>query len=184
MSAFMGYVMKQMKNQIHFSSHPLSDMKLLLLMSMVAIVSVSFGLGYSIDANKRHFALPPEVKQAATVSMTSYMRTTIEAQGKQQNIPQKQIAGAVAGAGVQAKKTIDDIDKGLASNQAMLPYLFAVILFMILQSILLIFGFIPLLLVKLLFSLLKITRFANEDVAMEEVRHLTLKTIQPHKTKS
>jgi hypothetical protein len=77
----------------------------------------------------------------------------------------------------KAQAAADDIEKQFLPVKKYMPIVLGVLLFFVLQTILLILGFVPILCVNLLFFILKITRFANVKVETKEVKHLTLETV-------
>ncbi|MDD5726060.1 MAG: hypothetical protein PHC53_01460 [Patescibacteria group bacterium] len=173
MCIYLLYIARQLKNQINFSAHPLSDMKLLLLSLLVAQVCVAFGLGYIQDSARRNYVLPPEIKAPIASGLLSQATANIN-QAKATDA-QKKVA--VEAANKQVKTTVDDLEKQFQAIKYMIPYVLGVLLFFLLQTILLVLGFLPIAIARLLFMLLKVTRFANVTVETREIKHLTLKPV-------
>jgi len=170
MCVFLGFVANQLKNQINFSAHPLSDMKLLLLSLAAVQVCVAFGLGYVQDASRRGYILPPEVKTPIASGLLGQAKANIESQ--KATPAQKKIA--IDDATKKAQATVDDFEKQFIPIKQYIPFSLGFLLFILLQAILLVFGFVPIVLARLLFIILKVTRFAEVKVETREIKHLTL----------
>jgi hypothetical protein len=170
MLAFQRFVSKQLKNQINFTPHPLTDMNMLLLLIMSVMVSAAFGIGYVTDAAKRSYLLPPEAKPLISNMMMGQAKSSIDAQ---KGTPEQKKA-ALESATKQVGGTVDGIEKSLLPLKPAIPYLLGIILFSALVSIFSILGFVPILLGKILFRLFRMTRFTNDTVETLEVRHITL----------
>jgi len=171
---FLLYVAKQLKNQINFSAHPLSDMKLLLLSILAAQVCVAFGLGYIQDSTRRNYIVPPEIK----TPIVAWLFSQAEAAINQQKATPAQKKIALEEARKKTQATVDDVEKQMPpAAKGAIPIVLGVSLFLLLQTILLVLGFVPILFAKLLFFLLRLTRFANVTVETKEVKHLTLKSV-------
>lgn len=174
MIAFLAFVSRQLKNQIHFSAHPLSDMKLLLLSLLLALVCVAFGSGYAADAARRNYVIPPEIRAPLTDAVFGFYKSTIESQAKQQNAKPAQVTAAMDSARQQALKMADDAEKSIQPAKPFIPAALGVLLFLFLQSVFLILGFVPILIAGLVLWLLRLTKFARTEVETREVTHLTL----------
>ncbi len=173
MCLFLMYVSKQLSNQINFSAHPLSDMKLLLLSLLAIQVCVAFGLGYVNDSARRNYILPPEIKTQIVGGLMSQATGMINSQKAAPAL--KKVA--LDEAGKKAQTASDDIEKQFQGIKTYIPIVLGVLLFFVLQTIFLILGFVPIACAKLLFFLLRITHFANVSVETKEVKHLTLKPV-------
>lgn len=173
MCLFLLYIARQLKNQINFSAHPLSDMKLLLLSLLAVQVCVAFGMGYVYDSARRNYVLPPEIKAQIAGGLLGQATANIN----QAKATPAQKKTALDAAGKQVQTTADDLEKQFQAVKSYIPAVFGVILFLLLQTVLLIFGFVPIAIAKLLLILLKITHFANVTVETREVKHLTLKPV-------
>lgn len=173
MCLFLLYIARQLKNQINFSAHPLSDMKLLLLSLLAVQVCVAFGMGYVYDSARRNYVLPPEIKAQIAGGLLGQATANIN----QAKATPAQKKTALDAAGKQVQTTADDLEKQFQAVKSYIPAVLGVILFLLLQTVLLIFGFVPIAIAKLLLILLKITHFANVTVETREVKHLTLKPV-------
>ncbi|MFA6099355.1 MAG: hypothetical protein WC750_00575 [Patescibacteria group bacterium] len=174
MCIFLLYVANQLKNQINFSAHPLSDMKLLLLSLLVVQVCVAFGLGYVQDSVRRNYLLPPEIKSQIAGTIYNQLKINI-IDPSQTTAAQKKTA--LAEATKNSQTAVDDLDKQLQPVKNYIPVVLGILLFFLLQTMVLILGFVPIVIARLLFMLLKITHFAHVTVETKEVKHLTLKPV-------
>lgn len=173
MGIYLLYVANQLRNQINFSAHPLSDMKLLLLTLLAVQVCVAFGLGYMHDASRRGYLIPPEIKAPIVNGLLGQAKGSID----QAKATPAQKKTALDDATKKSQTTVDDMEKQLQPVKNYIPVALGVILFFFLQTIFLILGFVPIVFARLLFMLLKITHFANVTVETKEVKHLTLKPV-------
>lgn len=174
MGVFLLYVANQLKNQINFSAHPLSDMKLLLLSLLVIQVCVAFGLGYVHDSASRNYLLPPEIKTPIAGTILNQLKINI-IDPTQATAAQKKTA--LADATKNTQNMMDDLEKQLQPVKVGIPIALGVLLFFLLQTMILILGFVPIVIARLLFILLRITHFAHVTVETKEVKHLTLKPV-------
>lgn len=173
MCIYLLYIARQLKNQINPSAHPLSDMKLLLLSLLVVQICVAFGLGYIYDSTRRDYVLPPEIRAPIASGLLSQATANIN-QAKATDA-QKKVA--LEAANKQVQTTVDDVEKQFQAVKYAIPYVLGVLLFFILQTILLVLGFLPIAIAKLVFIILKATRFAHVTVETREIKHLTLKPV-------
>lgn len=167
---FMLYVGNQLKNQINFSAHPLSDMKLLLLSVLTISTCVSFGLGYLADSSRRDYLVPPGIKTALVDFTMSLTQGSIDAQ----SLPPALKKAATD----QVRKTVasglDDAEKSLQPYKSSIPVLLGVTLFSLLSTVLFVLAFVPLLLTRLVFAFLRLTGFAKVATETREVKHLVI----------
>jgi hypothetical protein len=173
MVLFLTYVSHQLKNQIHFSTHPLSDMKLLLLSLLFAFVSVAFGLGYAADAETRGFIIPPEIRAPLTETVIRLYGSTVESQASKQNLPPAQVAEVKKMARTQVQTMVDGAEAGLRQWKPYAAGVLGILLFLTLTTLLL-FGFVPILIAWIVIWFLRATGFVRTETETIDVTHLTL----------
>lgn len=167
---FVLYVGKQLKNQINFSAHPFSDMKLLLLSVLAISTCVSFGLGYIKDSTQHNYIVPPQVNNALGDLAALLAKSTID----QQPLKPEQKTAALEQVRKAAMSGLEGMEKNLGPYKSSIPWLLGFTLFSILTTVFFLLGFVPLLLAKLLFALLRVTGFAKVTTEMREVKHLVI----------
>lgn len=178
MSLYALYVSRQLKNQVNFSLHPLSDMKMLLFSLLAVLISVSFALGYSTDS-ARHggYIFPPEIKTLGVNYLYDQQKPLIEKQPGTKAQKEK----ALKTAREKMQTTIDDIEKGFKPVQMVIPVILGVSLFFIAQLAFILLSFVAMGVLSLLFFILKITHFTHLANEMREVTYITLEPVDDKK---
>lgn len=178
MSLYALYISKQLRNQVNFSLHPLSDMKVLLFSLLAALISVSFALGYSTDS-ARHggYILPPEIKTLGVNYLYDQQKPLIDAQPGTKAQKEK----ALKAAHDKMQSTVDDMEKGLKPIQVGIPFMLGVSLFFIIQLIFILLSFVAMASLSLLFFILKVTHFTHLANEMREVTYITLEPVDEKK---
>ncbi len=167
---FVLYVGKQLKNQINFSAHPFSDMKLMLLSVLTVLTCVSFGLGYVKDSTRHNYIIPSQVNSALGDFVVLLVQESID----KQPLKPEQKKAAIDQIRKTAVSGLEGMEKNLGPYKSSIPALLGVTLFSILSTVLFLLGFVPLLLARLLFALLKATGFAKITTETREVKHLVI----------
>lgn len=178
MSLYALYVSKQLKNQVNFSLHPLSDMKMILFSLLAALISVSFALGYSTDS-ARHggYIFPPEIKTLGVNYLYDQQKPLIEKQPGTKAQKEK----ALKAAREKMQSTIDDAEKAFKPIQTAIPAMLGASLFFIAQLVFILLSFVAMGLLSLLFFILKITHFTHLANEMREVTYITLEPVDDKK---
>ncbi len=178
MSFYALNVSRQLKNQIVFSPHPLSDMKILLFSFLAAIISVSFALGYSIDS-ARHggYILPPEIKTLAVNYVYDQQRPIIEKQPGSKIQKEKVLTAARE----KTQSMVDDAEKSIKPLQAWISPMLGISLFFIVQMVFMLLSFVSMIILRLLFFIFKITRFSHMANEMKEITYITLQPVDDRK---
>jgi len=157
------------KNQIKWNLHPLFDAEKLLVLPLTLIIASSFSLGYMNDASRRHFILPPEIKQ---MFMTSVVQKTID-----QNFPKASVAErkvVFEKAKPQIEELWKSIEDGFKPLGPFMPLVLGALMFFVLESALLIISFVPLILLSILFLLLRLARVTRYQAETVEAKRLVL----------
>ena len=168
---FFFFIARSLQNQIHFSSHPIGNMKALLCATLAGLVSFSFALGYGADAGRRGFVFPPELKSAVTENIFSKIKAQIEIEAA----PTAQKQAAMKAAHQKVQETVDGFEKQLKSYQHELPVFFAFLLFFVFQLVFLLVEWVAQIIFPIVFFILRVTHFAHLAVESQEVTRLTLK---------
>lgn len=167
---YLRFVFRQLENQVNFSTHPLSDMKFLLFSLLALLVTVTFGLGYSVDAARRSYVIPPEIRAPTLDFVMSQAKTTVD----KQKISAAQKKEALASTRNKIESTLNDLEKQAQPTKKWIPIIIDVTLFFIVQIVFILLGFISLVVLQLVFFLLKLTHFAHLNVEKREIKHLTI----------
>ncbi|MBI5152153.1 hypothetical protein HZA39_01345 [Candidatus Peregrinibacteria bacterium] len=172
---YLYFVVKQMRNQVNFSTHPLGEKKLLVCSLLALLIAVSLGLGYAEDSARRNYIIVPEIK---TLAQDYVVYQAIQIAVKQYpKITAKQKEAAAESVKKNMKKTFDDVEKNMEKYKSTLPVIFGAIAFMIFQMVLIFIAMIASIFSTFIFSLLRITHFTRITTETCEVKHLTLKTV-------
>jgi len=177
------FVMEQIENQINFSVRPLGDKKTLVGVFLAILICVSFGLGYFNEATVGKYAIPPKAREYVTETVFKTLEKTVEDQMKVQTEGQKlskkqqaeldkQKQDAITKAKDELKKTLDDAEKQLLPYKNYVAVTLGVLAFFVFQTLF----FVLLLLLSpmflLVFFVMKLTRFTNEEAEKVEVKRL------------
>ena len=163
-------VARQLNNQVHFSTHPLSDMKVLLFLILSVLATLTFGLGYTRDAASRNYIIPPEVKAPIVNMIIEQGKSLLD---KQTGSP-AQKKEALRQFSQKTQEVADEYEKKIIPYRNYIPVIIDIILFSLLGTVFLVLSFIMPFVLKLVFLILKITHFSHEFAEMREVRYLTL----------
>lgn len=162
---------KRLKNQIRFSMHPLSSANMMLILALMILFSSSLSLGYMADSARQNFVIPPTYRQAAGDFIYNSAKTTIENQAA---LTAGMKSAALDKARTDSLKIFDDLDRQLQSIMQYIPALLGIIVFISLESIAILFSWIPLLLLSVIFGLLKVTKVTRLETEMKEVSRLVI----------
>lgn len=182
---YVFFVVTQLENQINFSIHPLGDKKMLVAMIMAVLVCVSLGAGYLADANKKNYAIPPEVMTKISAATSEQLKKTAGDQlatalqdkklsKKQQDELKKQSATTIKDAEDKLKKSLDDAEKQLLPNKIYLAWALGAMLFFVLQMLFIFVVMLTAPLLALAFFFMKVTHFTKEESEKREVKWLAL----------
>lgn len=168
----------QLKNQIVFSPHPLSDMKILLFSFLAVLISVSFSLGYSADS-ARHggYIFPPEIKTLAVNYIYDQQKPIVENQPGSKVQKEKMLTAARE----KMQSTVDDAEKSIKPLQTWISPMLGISLFFIAQMVFILLSFVSMIILRLLFFIFKITRFAHMANEMKEITYITLQPVDEKK---
>lgn len=163
-------VVKQIENQVAFSSRPMGDKELALSSLLAVLVAASVGFGYALDASRNGYLVPPRVTAYIGQQASAYARTAIEAQP----IPSFMKDGARAAVDEQVTAMLDGFQAKLRPYAAYAPYVIGLLAYFTFQLIFFVPGYVAALLLGPLLLLLRLTGFAHVRREMREVTRLTL----------
>ncbi len=166
-------VTAKLGNQIKFTLHPLADGQRLSLLVLVLIVSAAFGLGYYNDSVNRNFIIPPEIKTEVSKSI---IRQAADGIDKMETKPsEEEIKIAMAKANENVDKMWKSLeDQIMVAKFPLMPVMMGSLLMTVLQILMIFISWVPLVLMQIIFSLLKVTRFSKILTETREVETLTL----------
>jgi len=164
----------QFKNQISFSPFPISNKKMILFLILAIIAGVAFAQGYSKDAEKQSYIVPPQVKAPVVEMIIGQAKIMIESQ---QATPVQKTA-ALNEIRPKVESLINEWEKKLEPYPNAVPWVLGILLFSVAQMAFFVVGLFFGIILSLLFYLLKVTRFINYTTEMREVKWLTLETVQ------
>jgi len=164
----------QFKNQISFSAFPVSNKKMILFLILAIIAGVAFAQGYSIDAKKQSYIIPPQVKAPLVEMILGQAKIMIESQ-KATPAQKEAILNEIR---PQIESTMNDLEKKLERYPKAVPWVLGILFFSIIQMAFFVIGLFFGIILTLLFYLLKVTQFTNYITEMREVKWLTLETVQ------
>jgi len=170
---FMG-TYNQFKNQISFSPFPISNKKMILFLILAIIAGVAFAQGYSKDAEKQSYIVPPQVKAPVVEMIIGQAKIMIESQ---QATPEQKTA-ALNEIRPKVDSLVNDWEKKLEPYPNAVPWVLGILFFSVAQMAFFVISLLFAIFLSLLFYLLKVTRFANYATEMREVKWLTLETVQ------
>ncbi len=171
---FISRVLVQLKNQVHFSTHPLSDRKLLLVCLATALVCVAFGIGYARDADRNGYVIPPTFKTYTVDIGLNLVRSNAQFQKLKPDQQPKALAESKQG----LVDYLDKLDQQWKPYQKYFPAIMGLLLSSVVETFFIILALFTMAILRLLFWILKKTNFTHESVEMIEVKHLTLMTVE------
>lgn len=163
-------VVKQLDNQVNFSTHPLADKNFFFFSLLAMLVAASFWLGYSQDMARRAFVITPEIKSMIIDLSVGQTKNVI----KKQHLPPAQEKAALAAARQKIQEMIESLEKSIKPFAQFIPLILAAVLLSLLTTIFLLLGIISFLILKILFILMRLTRFTNFTIETRETKRLTL----------
>lgn len=164
------FVVRQLGNQVNFSTHPLTDKNNIFFALLALLVAAGFWLGYSQDMAQRAFIIAPEIKAKIVDLSLGQTKSLV----KKQKLPAAQEKMAIAAASKKVQEMIEGFEKPLAPYAKFVPIILAAVLFSFLMTIFLLLGIVSLLVLKILFIILRLTYFTNFATETREIKHLTL----------
>ncbi|MBI4975403.1 hypothetical protein HZC20_01880 [Candidatus Peregrinibacteria bacterium] len=163
-------VKNKLENQIKFSIHPIADAQKILLIILAVMASSSVAFGYLNDAATRSFVIPPEVK----TSVNKFIESKMDAGSEQVKIPEKDKKALAEKSKGEIEKMWTNLETRLKDGKNTIAIFLASAFFTILQLILIVFSFIPLLILRILFPLLKLIHVTRIVTETKEVEQLVL----------
>ncbi|MFH1012347.1 MAG: hypothetical protein V1760_01230, partial [Candidatus Peregrinibacteria bacterium] len=160
LSLYLTYITGQLKNQIHFSSHPLSDMKVILFLVLTVLASVAVAMSYTKDSVQRNYIFPPEVKGPVIELLVTQAKPLVMAQAPASaTAKQKDVAMQAVRQKIQS--FVDDGEKKIQPYQSAIAPVLGVFAFSLLSIVFLVLAFLSVFILTPLFFLLRITHFVN-----------------------
>lgn len=173
MVLYLSFEIRQLNNQIRFSTHPLGDKKILICLLLAVMISVAFGTGYLQDSIKRNYVVPSEIKTLLMNQMTNVAEKMLSGQ----KIAAQQKQAAIKQTKERMQGMMNDAEKNLKQAQKYIPIILGVVAFFCFQTVLFLLSFVSALLIPLAFWFLKTTHFIHIAVEKCETQHLTLRKI-------
>lgn len=162
---------KQFKNQINFSVHPLSDRNLIFFSVLTMLVAVAFGIGVSKDMTRHNYVIAPEINEIAV----SYLVSQVQGKITSQRLTPAKEKEALNAIHESAQAFVNDnVAKPLTPYADKIPLALAAVVFLVLEILFVLLSFIYLLLVRALIGIFRVTHFAMIEMETREVKHLAI----------
>ncbi|TSC55739.1 MAG: hypothetical protein Greene101420_674 [Parcubacteria group bacterium Greene1014_20] len=165
---------RQMNNQIHYSIHPLSDLKLFLFACIAGLSSIAFGLGYQADVARRQYAIPPEIRKLALDSSTKQFGIVLEV--LKIGAAQRQVFMGNTEKSIAA--ALEGMEQQLKSYASVIPLVLGAVLFALLLPFFFLLSILEVLGLAILMFFLRLLGFAHVRTEMLEVERLTLHNLK------
>jgi len=157
-------VAKGLNERIKFSVHPIKDNQTILLIVLIIAACALFYSGYAAQIESEGFTTPPFV-----IDMVTGMAEG-QIEGSPGLTPQEK-EQAIAEFRQQFEQQVKD---GIKPYQQFIPIGIAVILLSILMTILSLFSWLPILILRIIFAILAACHVTKEVTETQEVKRLTI----------
>jgi hypothetical protein len=165
-------VRKLQRNQIRFTTHPLANAKRVLSLAIAILISASYAFGWSADAARRQFVLPPEFKQAFVSFVVTQGKVAVQKQLGDH--PTKvQIDSLNQQLQTTAEKTFTGIESGF-KQPFIMPVLLASMIFTVLSILLFPIMYLSLGVISLLLWLTRLAKVTHMVTEQREVSTISL----------
>ncbi len=164
-------VVHELSNRLDFSVRSIKEGQGILLLALILLISISFALGYREDAMRRGFIVPPAYKQTVMEMITPRLQASIESRSELS--PEEKTAALD-----EVRHGVEEFwtrtERTLQPYAQFVPVGLALILIWVLETLLSLVSWVPLLVLSVIFPLLKLLGVTRVVTETREIRRLTL----------
>lgn len=181
------YVSRELNNRINFSVLPIQQGQKYLVFGLALVVSLNFALGYSDDAQKRGFVIPPEYKEKAMSLISSILGAQVEKAIPMPNLELNGLPPEIGNelnldlmSGLQEQTTKgaetmwNDIENGLKPFMQIIAIVLGLTLFLAIETLWIFVSWIIFLMWEGAIALLKLLGVIKVEKTMREVKRFVL----------